>query len=152
MAGFDVEAALNGLKALVETIPAVEAVQVGAPESLTNRICAWVTIGDPGDIGTPAPPVYELPISLVVWMGYVVEGSEGAAEAQLADWVTELTRRLIRNRQETVDGVTRNLNGSVDRLGLPQPAAGAADYTLFAGQEARTYPLGVRVVQRETIG
>lgn len=152
MAGFDVEAALNGLAALVATIPAMESVQVGAPESMTSRIATWVTMGDPGEVGPRVAGVYELPINLIVWFGYVVEGSEQAAEAQLADYISELVRRMIQNRAGTVDGVTRNLNGSVDRMDLPQAAAGVSDYTSMAGQEARTYPLGIRIVQRETLG
>jgi hypothetical protein len=152
MVGFDVEAALNGLAALVGTIPSVEEVQVGAPESLSHRIAAWVTLGDPGVIEPDrAGGVYRLPVNLVCWFGYVVEGSEQAAEAQLADYVTELTRRMIQNRIRTVGGVTRNLNGAVDRMDLPQAAAGVADYTLMAGAETRTFPLGIRVVQLETI-
>lgn len=152
MAGFDIEAALNGLSALIQTIPSVESVQIGAPESLSHRIAAWVTLGDPGTIEPEVTGVYILPMNLVCWFGYVVEGSEQAAEAQLSDYITELTRRMIQNRAGTVGGVTRNLNGSVDRMGLPQAAAGVADYTMMAGAETRTYPLGIRVVQRETIG
>jgi hypothetical protein len=149
---FDVEAALIGMKALVETIPSVEAAQIGAPESLSQRISAWVTVGDPGDVGPREIGVYELPVFLIVWFGYVVGGSETAAEAQLGDYITELTRRVIQNRSDTVDGVTRNLNGSVDRMGLPQAAAGISEYAAFAGEEARVYPLGVRVIQRENLG
>ncbi len=152
MSGFDVEAALSGLAALIQTIPSVESVQVGAPESLSHRIAAWVTLGDPGIIEAErAGGVYAMPVNLIAWFGYVVEGSEGAAEAQLADYVTELVRRTVQNRIGTVGGVARNLNGAVDRMDLPQAAAGVADYTLMAGVEARTYPLGIRVVQRETI-
>jgi hypothetical protein len=149
MAGFDVEAALNGLAALVATIPSIEQVQVGAPESLSNRIAVWVTAGDPGVVELEVTGVYRLPMNLIVWFGYVVEGVEQAAEAQLADWITELVRRTIRNRRFDVDEVTRNLNGSVDRMDLPQASAGVADYTLMAGVEVRTYPLGIRVVQLE---
>ena len=152
MATFDVEAALEGLKALVQTVPSMESVQVGAPESLGTRISAWVTVGDPGEIGSTVQGVYELDLMLICWFGYAVEGSEQAAEAQLGDYISELTRRLIQNRMGTVGGVTRNLNGSVDRLGLPRAAAGPADYTTMAGLEARTYPVGVRIVQRENLG
>lgn len=155
MSGFDVEAALNGLAALVSTIPAIEAVQVGAPESLSARISTWVTAGDPGVIAPRVTSVYELPMNLVVWFGYVVEGSEQAAEAQLADWISELVRRIIQNRFQSVSGnavtVTANLDGSVTRMDLPQAAAGVADYTMMAGQESRTYPLAIRVIQQETI-
>lgn len=151
MAGFDVNAALDGLAALIGTIPSVEEVQIGAPESLSHRIAAWVTLGDPGAIEPGVVGVYDLPVNLIAWFGYVVEGSEQAAEAQLADYVTELVRRVIQNRIGAVSSVARNLNGSVDRMDLPQAAAGVADYTLMAGAETRTYPLGIRVVQREAI-
>lgn len=159
---FDVEAALNGLAALVATIPSMEAVQVGAPESLSSRISTWITMGDPevpdpGN-GPEIQGVYQIRVNLILWFGYAVEGSEQAAEAQLADYLSELTRRLIQNRMGPVTGgsplvtVTRNLNGSVDRMWLPQAAAGVADYTLMAGLETRTYPIGVRVEQRENLG
>lgn len=149
MSGFDATAALEGLKALGETIPMVEAVQIGAPESGNTRTGMWVTMGDPGEITTRATGIYQLDFSLIAWWRYTVEGSEQAAEAALGDWLTELTRRLIRNRMETVGGVTRNLNGSVDQMGLPQAAAGVADYTMMAGQENRVFPVGIRVIQRE---
>jgi hypothetical protein len=152
MSGFDVEAALNGLKDLVSTIPSIESCQIGAPESLSNRISAWVVVGDPGEIGSRVQGVYELDLSLIVFFAYVVEGQESASEAQLGDYITELVRRLIKNRAGAVDGVSRNLNGSVDILGLPQAAAGPADYAVYAGAEGRTYPVGVRVVQRENLG
>jgi len=153
---FDIEAALNGLTELVRTIPAIESVQIGAPESLSARIVTWVTVGDPGEIAPRQTQVYEMPMNLIVWFGYVVEGSEQAAEAQLADWITELVRRVINNRIGTVTGnavtVAVNLNGAVARMDLPAAAAGVSEYTLMAGLESRTYPLGIRVIQRETIG
>lgn len=156
MSGFDIEAALNGLKDLISTIPAIESCQIGAPESLSNRISAWVTVGDPGEIAPRMTQVYEMPMSLVAWFGYAVEGSEQAAEAMLADYVSELVRRTIQNRIGTVTGnsvtVTVNLNGSVTRMDLPQAAAGISEYTMMAGLETRTYPLGIRIIQRETLG
>lgn len=153
MPGFDVEAALNGLAELIRTIPAMESVQVGAPESLSNRISSWVTVGDPGEITSRTVGVFDLDINLICWFGYAVEGAEQAAEAQLADYISDLVRRLIANRRGTVTGnavtVTLNLNGSVTRMGLPQAAAGISDYTMMAGLETRTYPLGIRVIQQE---
>lgn len=153
MSGFDLESALQGLAALVRTLGAMEYVQIGAPESLSNRISAWVTVGDPGEITSKVTGVYDLDINLIVWMGYTVEGAEGAAEAQLADYLSGLVRALIQNRRGTVAGnsvtVARNLDGSVVRMGLPQAAAGISDYTMMAGAETRTYPLGIRVIQQE---
>lgn len=147
---------MNGLAELVRTVPAIEVVQIGAPESLSHRIAAWVTVGDPGEIGPRATGIYELPINLIVWFGYAIGGAEGAAEAQLADYISNLTMHVIQNRAGSVTGnavtVTPNLNGAVARMELPQAAAGVADYTLMAGEEARTYPLGIRVIQRWNAG
>lgn len=152
MVAFDINAALDGLQALLLTVPAMEDVQIGAPEDPPRRITAWITLGDPGEIAPYVQGVYELPIMLIVWFGYSVEGSEQAAEAQLADLVSAFTRMLIQNRMQTVNSVTRNLNGSVDRMWLPQAAAGVADYTEMSGREIRVYPLGIRVAQRENLG
>lgn len=156
MASFDIEAALEGLAALIRTVGAIERVQIGAPEDLTNRIEAWVTVGDPGEITSAVQGVYDLDINLIAWMGYTVEGSEQAAEAQLGDYIGGLTRALIQNRMGTITGnavtVARNLDGAVDRMGLPQAAAGVSDYTMMAGSEKRVYPLGIRVIQREALG
>lgn len=152
MSGFDAEAALVGAAALMATLPELQEVRIGAPEALSSQVEGWVAIGDPDNIGAAASGgLYELPLNLLFWFGYSVEGSEESAERKLADYMTDLTRRLIRNRLGTVDGVTANLNGSVDRMGLPSPAAGLSEYTMMAGQEARIYPLAVRIVQREVI-
>jgi hypothetical protein len=151
MAAFDATAALEGLLALVMTVPSVEAGQIGAPESGNERIGVWVSMGDPNVIESRVTGVYEFDYNLVIYWRYTVEGAEGAAEAALGDFLTEITRRVIQNRIGTVDGVTRNLNGSVDRMGLPQAAVGGADYSMMAGAEQRLYPLGIRVVQREAI-
>lgn len=161
----DIEAAMTGLAALVHTLPAMEWVQLGAPESLSNRISAWVTLGDPGGLGPDGDPtagtfavqgILEVEFNLICWFGYTIEGAEAAAEAQLADYVTALVRAVAQNRMGTVSGnsvtVARNLDGSVERMGMPQAAAGIADYTMMAGSETRTYPLGIRVTQRETLG
>lgn len=153
---FDLEAALNGLTQLVRTLPAIEDVRIGAPEALSHRISAWVTVGDPGEITTRTLGIYDLDVNLICWFGYAVGGAEGAAEAQLADYITALTVALINNRMQTVTGnaiiVTQNLNGSVTRMGLPQAAAGVSEYTLMAGEEVRTFPLGVRIVQQWNAG
>jgi hypothetical protein len=149
MSGFDATAAMEGMLALGLTIPSIEGGQIGAPESANTRIGLWVSMGDPNVIESRVAGVFEFDFNIIVSWRYVVEGSEQASEAALGDFLTELTRRLIQNRKGTVGGVTMNLNGSVDRMGLPQAALGGADYALMAGQETRVYPVGVRVIQRE---
>jgi hypothetical protein len=150
--GFDATAAMEGLLALVMTVPSIEAGQLGAPESTNERIGAWVSMGDPNVIESRMQGVYEFDFNLIVYWRYTVEGSETAAESALGDFLSELTRRMIQNRMGTVDGVARNLNGSVDMMGLPQAALGGADYSMMAGQENRLYPIGIRVIQREALG
>jgi hypothetical protein len=151
MVAFDATAAMEGVLALALTAPSIEDGQIGAPESGAVRIGLWVSMGDLNVIESRVAGIYEFDFNVILQWRYTVEGSEAAAEAALGDFITELTRRVIQNRIGTVDGVTRNLNGSVDRMGLPQPALSGADYALMAGQENRIYPLGIRVIQREAI-
>lgn len=152
MTGFDVKAALNGLAALMATIPELQSVNIGAPESQATLVEGWVMAGDPEEIKAAASGgLYELSFNLIAWFSYSVDREETEAERTLSDFVTELTRRIIRNRLVTVDGVTVHLNGSVDRMELPRAAAGGSGFVTLAGQEKRVYPLGICVYQRETI-
>lgn len=152
MSGFNIEAAIDGLAALMTTIPELQEVSIGAPTSLSAQVEGWITIGDPEDVAPWALGVYQLPLNLIAWFGYVVDGDAETAEKTMARYIQELVRRLIQNRISTVDGVTRYLNGSVDLLGLPRPAAASSDYATFAGQAARVWPCGVLITQREAIG
>jgi hypothetical protein len=149
VSGFDATAAMEGMLALVLTVPNVESGQIGAPESANERIGLWVSMGDPNVIESRVTGIYEFDFNIIISWHYVVEGSETAAESALGDFLSELTRRLIQNRNHDVDGVARNLNGSVDRMGLPQAALSGADYAIMAGQENRIYPVGIRVIQLE---
>lgn len=151
MSGFNLEAALDGLRALMLTIPELQAVNIGGPESLSVQVEGWVTLGDPENVGSNITGTFDLPVNLIAWFGYTVAGAEENAERKLAQYVAELVRRLIQNRMHAVDGVTLNLNGSATYIGLPRPAAGAADYATMAGQELRVWPCGILVTQRENI-
>lgn len=164
MAGFDASAAIEGLIALVETIPGMENVSAGSPESPSTRIFAWVMLGDSRDPEQPASSrvtgVYEDNFALLVYFGYVVEGAENAAELQLGDYKSELKRRTILNRMEAVSGsyngntvtVQPRLNGSVEKMSEPIVAEGTAGYQMMGGLEVRVYPFGIVVQQREALG
>ena len=153
MAGLDVEAALVGLKDLMDTIPDLQAVRIGAPESLSTQVEGWVTVGDlEEEVATrTAGGPYEMAINLICWFGYDVEGAEEAAERELSQYVTQVTRRLIQNRMRTVDGVAADLNGSVHRMGLPRPSAVPAAYAMYAGREVRLQTLAVLIALAEHV-
>lgn len=151
MTGFDVQAALTNLAALVDTIPGQDSVQVGAPESLPAQMTTWVTLGAP-EVVAAAVPNYDLNTDLLVWFGYAVAGAETDAEVAIAAALVELVRRVITNRVDAVDGVGRMLGGTVDDMAIPRGVASAADYAMFAGTETRVYPVAIRVTQTETIG
>lgn len=149
----NVEAALVGFHALMDTIPDLQRVRIGAPEALTNQIEGWVSVAELDQEVTQraAGGPYEMRIALIGHFGYVVEGVEESAEREMSQYISEITRRLIQNRMRTVDGVTAMLNGSAIRMGLPRPAAEPADYARFAGSEVRIYPIAVTVTLSETI-
>lgn len=152
MAGFDLEAAMVGMRDLMLTIPELDSVGIGAPEAQASWSFGWVTLGDPEDIGrVAAGGPYDLPINLICWFGYNVEGQEEAAERQLARWIADFTRAVIQNRAGAVGAVDVRLNGTVERMGLPHAAAGAPEYARFAGAETRIFPLGVLVTLRELV-
>ena len=148
----DVESALTGLAALMTTIPDLQLVGIGAPESLAAQVQGWVTVADIEEVAprTAGGP-YEMQISLICWLGYAVGSNEEQAEWTLARYISQLTRRLIQNRMRDVDGVTVNLNGSVKRMGLPRAAASPADYAMMAGQESRTYATALTVTLSEIV-
>jgi hypothetical protein len=161
---FDATAALEGMVELVKTIPGMESVILGAPESPPTRILGWVMLGDSRDPEEPASSrvtgVYEDNFAILVYFGYVVEGSESAAEAQLGDYKSELKRRIILNRMNSVSGsyngaavtVQPYLNGSVSKQSEPVVAEGTAGYQMMGGIEVRVYPFGIVVQQRENLG
>lgn len=152
MAGFDVVAAMEALAQLARTIPDIEAVQVGAPKSLTGRVETWITVSEPDEVKDVLTGVVELGLNLVVWFGYDVQDAEETAETQLAEWLTELTKRLVQNRRQAVTGnsvtVAPLLGGTVYSMSLPRAAAGVSEYALMAGLETRLYPIGVTIRQR----
>jgi len=153
-AAWDTPAALAGLAQLVRTIPGQLLVTVGAPESLTSNVQAYLQVG-PSEIMARSTEVYRAATDLIVTFGYAVAGAEQTAEEALADALNELDRRVLQNRKGSVTGntltVTAMLDGSVESMDPPAPVAGFPDFALFAGQEVRLYPRVVRVYQEETI-
>lgn len=149
----NVRAAKDNLILLLTGTTGLQAVLDGAPESMPAQATAWVNIGDLVEPVRPATSGgnYQLDINLIVVIGFVVETNEANAEDSVSDIVTEIVRRVARNRVTTINGVAPMLNGAVATMALPGPAAMASDYISMAGEETRAYPLAIRVTQYETI-
>lgn len=161
----DAAAALNGLATLVKTVPGIEDVTIGAPESPLTRVYAWVMVGESRN--PPEQPassrrtgLFEDNFALLASVGYVVEGAEADAEIKVSQFKSEFIRRIIYNRTNPVTGtyngapvtVQPYLDGSVERMSEPTVAEGTAGYVTMAGVEVRVYPFAVIVKQTEHLG
>ena len=143
--------ALTAMRDLMDTIADLQRVRIGAPEALTNQVEGWVTLGDlaePATTFTAGGPI-EIPIYLLCWFGYDVEGAEETAELELADFVASMVTKMAQNQRGTVSGVTVNLNGAVKRMELPGPASTPSEYVRYAGRETRiqVFAILARIVQ-----
>lgn len=158
MTGFDSPSAIAALGDLLRTIPGIEDVNVGAPESLSTRTSCYLTFGD-ARTAPRATQRYRRELDLIVIAGYVVEGHEDDAEAMIGVVGDELLRRVLQNRVGTVTGtyqgnaitVTPMLNGTVESVDEPGPVQ-VSEYAIFAGQEARLRASVVCIYQSESIG
>lgn len=149
----NIRAAKDNLILLLTGTPGLQAVMDGAPESMPAQETAWVTVGDLVEPVRPATAGgnYQLDINLIVMVGSVVETDEARSEDTISDIITEIVRRVARNRLTTINGVAPMLNGAVQTMGLPGPAAVGSDYIRMAGEDTRAYPLAIQVTQFETI-
>lgn len=149
----NVRAAKDNLILLLTGTTGLQAVLDGAPESMPAQATAWVNIGDLVEpvAAYASSGLYQLDINLIVVIGFVVETNEANAEDSVSDIITEIVRRVARNRLgATINGVTSLLNGSVANMSLPGPADMPSNYVRMAGEETRAYPLAIQVSQQET--
>lgn len=158
MPGFDGAAAITALGQLAKTIPGIEDVKVGAPESLLTRTSIYVTFGrDTTEVRSTQ--LYRRSLDLVVIAGYVVQGAEADAELLVGVVGDELVGRVLSNRIGAVSGtyqggsinVTPMLGGTVESMDQPVQVE-TPEYVVFAGQEARIKAWVVTVYQSESIG
>lgn len=158
MAGFDGPAAIAALGELTKTIPGIEDVKVGAPESLATRTSVYLTFGR--DTTTArATQVYRRALDLVVIAGYVVQGAEADAELLVGVVGDELAGRVLANRVAAVSGTYQGgsiavdpmLGGAVESMDEPGPVE-TPEYVVYAGQEVRIKAWVVTAYQQDTIG
>ncbi|MBA2388666.1 MAG: hypothetical protein H0V67_00265 [Geodermatophilaceae bacterium] len=139
----DLASPLSRIVTVLTGIAGIQQVYTGVPESPTNRVSAYVTIGRIrlGDaaVGGLARHDVEYAVTFV----YRVAGAEATAETTLAAVVPAFITAMLAERR------TR-LNGTVVSMGLPDfSLAAEADYIVVAGQEYRRLPCLIPVVQQE---
>ena len=130
----------SALVTLLEGLSGMGDVQIGAPESMSTRVSAYVTLGSQqGTRKTTGTTQRET--RFFVMLAYRVDGAESTAETTLMSLADAFMVAI--DADKTLGGVV------VDAVANSQ-AADEPDYQLRAGKEFREYPIMVIVTQRGT--
>lgn len=139
-------AALDALVTMVTGVTGMQRVYKGVPESLSNTVDAYITVGghtiDSEEFGENRRDTH-----FWVVFGYRVHGAEATAEDTLADYIDAFEAAFFTARHGGTGLFDHATTGVEDGL-LDASVADSGDYLAFAGQEFRTWPYLVTVVQR----
>lgn len=135
---FNAAAAANALVTVLESLDGMGAVQIGAPQSLSNKVSAWVALGGQQSI-RKAMGITQRQTRFYVLFCYRVDENESGAELALMDLVDEFLDALHADL---------TLGGAVVDLAADSVVADEPDYQLRAGREYREYPVVVTITQR----
>ncbi len=137
---FDSAAVLTQLKTVVSGLAGLQAVYVGVPQSLGERVSAYITLGGqrPSD---KAGGLRQRPMNYRIVFAYRVGGDVESAELAVAALVDALEAALYADR---------SLGGTVESLEADFSAADEPRYVAVAGMEFREYPVVVTVKQSRT--
>lgn len=135
---FNSPGVLTAIHDLLASLTGVESAYIGAPESFSTVVSAYVTLG-PQAINDLATSQLQRTSSYFCMLGYRTKGVEATAEMAIATAIDDLVTKFYAARH---DGTGVFASGLVDRsLGkLDLTLAGAPDYRPVAGQEYRLYP------------
>jgi hypothetical protein len=128
-APFNAKAMLQYVATLVGTLPGLQQVYIGVPESIESKVSAYVTIGDL----TPRPfatQVAQRDPDVMVTFAYRVVGAEQTAELLICDLVDALTAAIYADR---------SLGGTSQNATLSMVANREPRYMAVAGAEFRSY-------------
>ncbi len=134
---------LAALKTLVEGLPGIGTVYIGVPESLSTRVCAYITMGGQETDDKRGGGLVECRPRYRVTFGYRVAGAEATAEIALADIVDAFKTAFYADRKDP----TTVLRGQ----GLDLSAGEAPQYQTIAGMEFREYPVVVIAKQEANV-
>lgn len=139
-------AALDALVTMVGGIAGVQATYKGAPESLSNRVSAYVALGAQPQ-GQKAGGLLERNGEMLVVFGYRVKGAEATAEETLADFIDAFTTQFYADRKNGA-GLFDSATTQVQTGELDMTLARSPEYMALAGQEYRLFPIIVTATQR----
>lgn len=136
---FDTLGPLEALIELLGDLDGVRKVYRGVPESVDNRLCAYVALAGQR-VGRPTLRVMERKANYFVGLVYRVQGAEATAETTLAETLDALVLAL---------DADRTLGGTAVNIELDLSLADRPEYRDLAGQEYRNYPVMVTVTQHQ---
>ncbi|HXI17663.1 MAG TPA: hypothetical protein VNM48_14985 [Chloroflexota bacterium] len=140
----DMTSPLTRIVTVLTGIAGIQQVYTGVPESLPNRVCAYVTIGRIRVADAAVGGLARYDVDYLVTFGWRVAGSEATAETGLAGVVPAFATAMLAERR------TR-LNNTAVSIGLPDfSLAAEAEYMVVAGQEYRRLPCVIPIVLQES--
>lgn len=137
---FDSKAPLNRLITVLTSLPGIQAVYKGVPESIGNKVCAYVTLGGQRSFDKSSG-LRQREMRYRITLAYRVAGAEADAEDKVAELLDALESALYADR---------TLNGTVESLEADFSMADEPRYAPVAGVEYREYPIVVTVKQSRT--
>jgi len=142
---FTTSAPLTALATMLGSVTGIQDVRTGVPESLSNRVSAYVTVSGQRIIDK-ASGLLQREADYFIEIGYRVQGAEATAEttvaAALDDFVADFYAARKNGTGLFLEATTQVKSGSLD-LSL----ASSPEYRILAGQEYRLQPIVVTVVQ-----
>lgn len=136
---FDTAGPLQALYDLLVTLSGLQKVYIGAPESFSNQVSAYVAVAGQRIIRKNSGCLQREARYLIV-LGYRVKGAEATAETTIGTLIDALISALYLDL--TLGGWSLSLDIDATQADTPQ-------YELAAGQEYRRWPLVVTVTQQQ---
>ena len=133
-------AVATALVTVLESLSGMGNVQIGAPESLSTRVSAYVTLGSQTTT-RKANGIKQRETRFFVMLAYRVDGAEATAETILMGLADAFMNAL--DADLTLGGVMVDLTAD-------SQAADEPEYQSRSGKEFREYPIMVTVTQRDS--
>lgn len=141
-------APLYAIRDLLASLEGVQSAQIGAPESATTRVGAYVTLGA-DSTADHRTGVQRGDLAYFVALYYRVSGAEEAAELALAAALDDLKDKWVTQRAAGT-GLFDSSVTHVKNVRIDFNLAGHPEYVPLAGQELRIYPFQILCMQEST--
>lgn len=137
---FNTKTVLAKLETIVRGLSGVQATYIGVPQSIGERVCAYITLGGQRPFDKAAG-LRQREMQYRVVFSYRVGGDAQSAEESIADLLDALEAALYTDRA---------LGGTVESLEADFSMASDPRYVATAGMEFREYPVVITVKQSRT--